>query len=241
VPPAEHVPAGTVHEFKGLSIYVAGAENKSTKCVVVIPEVFGWAGRTKEIADTLATKLGCLVIMPDFMHGQAWSLTNDWATFGTWIGQWNWNHLSNEMFNIAVPFAENLGAVYFGIIGFCWGSWVGVNTCSSTKFRAGVYAHPSHTKLLEILGQNTDEVLTAINCPQLVMNSNGEPPSVLAGGAQEVLLRASGKACAPHHIFRDFPDMEHGWVTRGSLDEASIHRDYFLAMDAAVAFFRAHL
>jgi hypothetical protein len=59
------------------------------------------------------------------------------------------------------------------------------------------------------------------------MNSNGEPPSVLAGraarlrsilfslpvvfktlflgGAQEVLLRASGKACAPHHIFRDFP------------------------------------
>ncbi len=55
---------------------------------------------------------------------------------------------------------------------------------------AGVYAHPryflqrnvwifcykliknftagSHTKLLEILGQNTDEVLTAINCPQLV-------------------------------------------------------------------------
>jgi len=42
-------------------------------------------------------------------------------------------------------------------------------------------------------------------------------------------------------FFKDFPDMSHGFVSRGDISDPKVARDVRAAVDLAVSFFKKHL
>jgi len=68
--PTDYAPLGTTSSLpNGCPIYTSAPTTNTTKAVIVLPEVFGWAGRLKGICDSLANE-GFLAIMPDCHRGK---------------------------------------------------------------------------------------------------------------------------------------------------------------------------
>ncbi len=54
-------------------------------------------------------------------------------------------------------------------LGTCWGSYVVVRLSSYTDFKAGVSLHPSHSPIIDMLGESEEDILKDIKCPQMFM------------------------------------------------------------------------
>lgn len=67
-PPEDYKPRGMDEFLEDLPVYVAG--QPGPKAVVVLPEIFGFAGRLKGICDTLADE-GYFVVMVDSFRGDS--------------------------------------------------------------------------------------------------------------------------------------------------------------------------
>ena len=61
-----------------------------------------------------------------------------------------------------LPYAEDHGCTTFGAIGTCWGSYMVVRMSAHPKMLAGVSMHPSHSPIMENLGENEEEILKEI-------------------------------------------------------------------------------
>jgi len=191
-------------------------------------------GRTKQIADEYALK-GFLAVVPDFFGANALS---DLSQVGGWIKQWTWDRIGPQIDTI-VHHLQAHGFTKLGSVGFCWGTWPVFVTSASGNFSAGVSFHPSHPRLCDALGFDESELTNAVKCPQLLAPAGNDGPSLKEGGLEHQILskKPFGKDC----IFREFPDMAHGWVNRGDLSDPKVARDVRAAIDLSVSFFRKHL
>ena len=61
-----------------------------------------------------------------------------------------------------LPYAEGNGCETFGAIGTCWGSYMVIRMAAHPKMLAGVSMHPSHSPIMENLGENEEEILNEI-------------------------------------------------------------------------------
>ena len=61
-----------------------------------------------------------------------------------------------------LPYAEGNGCKTFGAIGTCWGSYLVVRMAAHPKMLAGVSMHPSHSPIMENLGENEEEILNEV-------------------------------------------------------------------------------
>ena len=100
--------------------------------------------------------------------------------------------------------------------------------------------HPSHDKLIPLVGQNETEVLSQVVAPQLFMTEGktwvpgGVSDSLKAGGIAEEIL-------GDKITFEEFNDMEHGWTVAGDLSDQNIARDVEKAKNLAMDFFKKYL
>merc|ERR1712060_885150 len=101
-------------------------------------------------------------------------------------------------------------------------------------FKCGVGPHPS-TKLEGVFGGDEQAMMEKVNMPMLLMPAGNDPDNLKEGGAlAEDVAKKGGKSVT-------FPEMSHGWVARGDLNDATVARDVKAAMELAVPFFKEKL
>jgi len=84
------------------------------------------------------------------------------------------------------------------------------------------------------MGEEEKDILQNIKCPQLFMPAGNDPPTVKPGGLGCDVLGDKLEII-------EFPDMMHGWTTRGDMSDAKVNRDVKKAVQAAIDFFKKHV
>jgi len=219
-------------------MYSVGADSK--KGVIVIPEIFGiHGGRLKAICDRIAGA-GFVVVMPDLMRGDSWAKHSSGdMTIPEWLKRFPWEKVSKDLTATVYPHLAAKGVESFGMMGFCWGSWVVLKASGTGKLSAGVSAHPSHSKIEPLWGGTEEKLFEAVQCPQLIMAAANDPDLHKPGGLDEKELKKKpfGDKC----IVREFARQQHGWVPRGDISDAVIAEDVEAALSLTLEFFRTNL
>ena len=121
-----------------------------------------------------------------------------------------------------------------GAVGFCWGASAVARLLSDSEAATlplqivgGIGFHPS------LRGAEGKTLVANVNRPLLLAPAGDDPAAVQPGGelGQSLIGRfgASSVVC--------FPEMRHGWMTRGPLSDSAIARDYSLGMKLLVEWF----
>uniref|UniRef100_A0A2P2I639 Protein AIM2-like n=1 Tax=Hirondellea gigas TaxID=1518452 RepID=A0A2P2I639_9CRUS len=243
---SSYVPRGELIKLGDLSCYSIGSGQSA---VIVIPDIYGYAGgRMRLIADQLAD-CGYRVIMPKLLpydkgeEGDGWPasipLEGRVAELLKWMGNYPWaSQIEPPLFKEVIPFLEKNGCTKIGMIGFCWGGWVNFHASASDKITCAVSCHPS-VQMEGMFGSNEVELARKIKCPQVLMPAGGDPDNLKPGGEVVKVLEAAsfGKDC----VFHPFPEMNHGWVCRGDVSKPEVQRDVKAALEIAINFFGKHL
>merc|ERR1712106_428425 len=128
---------------------------------------------TKEWADFLAEKGGYTVLIPDWFRGNN---APPGKLDPTWLAQvTNWTSIQADWEKTILPYLETklTKPLSIGLIGTCWGSYPVVFLSRFDNIKCGISMHPSHDKLINLVGQSESEVLSKIVAPQLFMTEGG--------------------------------------------------------------------
>ena len=218
---------GEVVDLGGLDIYVVG---NGRKCIIWNYDIFGFdSGRSRQLCDIFAAE-GFTVIMPDYFRGtsegDAQFNANDMA---------DWSNLKQDWEQKIRPYAvESKGAETFGTIGTCWGSYMTIRLSTYPMVVAGVSMHPYHSTMMKKLGEDEEEIMRRVGNKQLIMPSGGDDDNVKPGGLAERIL-------GDRVEILEFPEMIHGWTTRGQLEDEKVNRDVKKAVNKAIQFFKTNL
>jgi dienelactone hydrolase len=207
----------------------------SKKAIIVLPEVFCWEGRLKGICDQLNAE-GYYAILPDIMRGDTMSQVAEDGKMD-FLTKWaTWGNIEADVKCIFDHLAA-LGAESIGAIGFCWGAWV-IHRASAAGFplKAGAGCHPS-VKLEGFTGGSPEALAQQVQCPMLFAAAGNDPDNVKVGGDVSKILMER----FPTSVIQDYPDMSHGWVSRGDILEANVARDAKAALALCLTFFKSNL
>jgi len=226
---SEYSEIGEVLNLGDLPIYLVGS---GEKCIVWNYDIFGFdTGRTRQLCDYFANQ-GYMVVLPDYYRGELFVPGNP-GIFDFLKRVSNWTSIQNDWSRVK-EFMLEKGANTFGTIGTCWGSYPVVRLSTLPDFKAGVSMHPSHSPIMAKLDENESDILKEVKSPQLMMPSKTDSANVKTGGLAEQIL-------GDNVTIIEFPEMSHGWTTRGKLSDPAIHRDVHLAISEALNFFNKHL
>ncbi|KAL3472489.1 dienelactone hydrolase [Aspergillus californicus] len=216
-----------------ISLCVIG--NRSSKRgVVLIYDIFGLYPQTKEGAALLSRELDCLVIIPDFFHGDAAKI--DWVGMDTDEKRSSmmafFQAKANPVKNLAVlsdvmghtkslyPQVEN-----WGILGLCWGAKLAaLASGSDSRFTVSAQAHPS---LLDVADAK------AVTIPHICLSSSDEPADVLEQYEKEIQTASE---------FELYPTMFHGWMgARANLEDEHNAKEFQRGYKQISSFFNSRL
>ena len=82
-------------------------------------------------------------------------------------------------------------------------------------------------------------IISNIQCPQMSLPAGNDKAYFKEGGAAEQLL--SGKPFANDCVFRTFPSMKHGFVSRGDVSDSDVQAAVDEALGLLRKFFATHL
>jgi dienelactone hydrolase len=221
-----------------MTAWVCG-QAQDGKAIIFNYDIYGLnSGRSKAVAEELAAA-GYLVVMPDYFRGRT-ADTEDWK--GLAIDHANWKAMADDFKTTLDYILANGGqAGHIGTIGFCWGTWPVVKQSSYPEIAGGAHCHPSHPGIVNFNkdGETEAKVIEAITCPQLLLPSKQEGPTVRPGGLADTTF--ASKPFAGQCKIVEFDTMSHGWVSRGDLSDPAIAKGYADAMTEIKAFFAAVL
>merc|ERR1712136_1459 len=226
-------PKGVITRRNDMDIYHVG-EAADGKCIIWNYDIFGInGGRTKMFCDLMAEN-GFLVVLPDFYRDGKFQDPRQPGTVEFLKEHTQWSKLKKDFEEIVLPFAKEHGALSFGAIGTCWGSYMVLRECAFHGFKAGISMHPSHSPISGFLGEDETDILKAVQCHQLFMPAGNDHANVKPGGLGDTILGDLLEIL-------EFPDMTHGWTTRGDMADVTVNRDVKKAAQAALDFFKKHV
>lgn len=228
---ANYTPKGTTQNLGDLPVYTVG---QGDKAILIISDIFGPdGGRTKLICDQLADA-GFLVVLPDLFKGDFWK-SEDFNGLMDWFPKYMWNNLEDNFAKHIYPFLETKGVKSTGIVGFCWGVYVAFHASESGKFKAGVGFHPTLDKFPE----SAQQLAELVACPYLLVPAGNDPDIVKEGGDVEKILKA--KPFGDKVQVQTFPDVNHGWMPRGDINQPEVANRYKEGMELAIKYFKENL
>jgi len=231
--PDAYVAKGKVERRGDIDLYVVGTA-EGGKCIIWNYDIFGFnGGRTKMLCDIIAQN-GFLVVMPDYYRDGRFQDPTKPGTMEFLKEHTQWSKLKKDVDDVVLPFAEGLGAKSFGAIGTCWGSYMVVRLGAYPDFKAGVSMHPSHSPISGLVGEEEKDLLDPIRCHQLFMPAGQDHANVKPGGLGAKILGNKLEIV-------EYPEMAHGWTTRGDVAIANVKRDVKKAINEAIAFFKKHV
>jgi len=231
-------PTGSMETFNNMTFYTVG---EGKECVVFNYDIKGIHNtRTKLLCDLIARQ-GYQVMLPDYFHNEYY----DFATMGPQgIYAFMAKHnnpvkLTGDIEERVLPYGESKGCTSYKVIGTCWGTYMVLRFSSYPAVKAGISMHPSHPNMLLAQGVNvTDFLRENVQCPQLYLVAGDDPDSVKTGGEEQRIL-------GDKLTIVEFPDMSHGWTTRGDLTDPNIRAGTLKAMNKMMDFLKnsaaAHL
>jgi len=260
-----YIPKGGMEDLEGTPCYIVG---QGSRGILVAHDAFGLdSGRTLEICDLLASKLGVIVAAPQFWRdgaagGRKGARAIEDAFHPTpetsccqmpslyaqaaWhlpsfirdFKKHNWEIVSPAVHDHVLPEMRRRGAAKVAALGFCWGGWLVAHASASKDICCGVTFHPSQVEVCRFTGESFDELCEGIACPQMLLAAGPDQQDVKEGGKEFEALQAT--SFADECVFRTFDAMKHGWVNRGSLEDVEVARDYNQAMELACNFLTKH-
>ena len=231
----EYSPRGQVVDVSGTEVYISRPAGAVSTALILIPDIWGInGGRHKAVCDTMADR-GFLAVSAEPFGDDAWKANDVGEGFVDWAKKYPYEKVEDSVLK-AFQTAKAEGATRFTAMGFCWGCWCMFHAIASPKFAefniaSAVSFHPSCQ--LEGFFGGTPEGLTAtVKVAKMhVMPAGNDPEMYLEDGAITKALQANGVDVT----VTPFPDMIHGWVPRGDLDDDKVHRDVKKALDLAEA------
>jgi len=227
----DYVPSGEmVTVGENLPCYVARPSGSCTSAIVMFTDMFGvHTGRHKQLCDELALE-GFLVICPDFFYGAPYmkKVPSYGITLGcfcqffclvicksfekkTRIHGWDVS-LRAKVEGQVVPWLRSQGAQKLASVGFCWGSYGAMKSCTLADFSCGISFHPSVDGFCKATGEDDLAVCRDIKCPHVVVVTKNEPDRWKPGGAAQ----AACEEVTPCKVsFKLEAEMQHGFMTRG--------------------------
>ena len=85
-----------------------------------------------------------------------------------------------------------------------------------------------------IFGGNPAKVAEKVKCPILLMPAGNDPPIYRTGGDVLETLKSNNSKSN----FIDFPNMQHGWVSRGDVSDPDTKEAVQKALTEAFTFFQ---
>jgi dienelactone hydrolase len=254
---------GEVVTFNGVPCYLKGA---GANCIVVGHDIMGIdSGLTQAICDELARDLECMVVIPTFWPSGAPGGPEaarpverlfDPVGESVWTFPWcvllllynlpaflrdmrgtGWAVVRPKLMDSVLPALRERGAARFGLLGFCWGGWAVMHASAEPDFRCAVSCHPA-IQQAAMVDEKEQDIFAAIVCPQLLLVSHKDAPSVQPGGAAVQTLSAKpfGADCDVC-VFTQ----PHGWMNRGDPADPAVKRDQDECYARMLAFFTKHL
>lgn len=150
-----------------------------------------------------------------------------------WFKEQTYDKVGPDVKACAKFLSEKTNGQALGVVGFCYGSWLLAKASSmgDVDFACAIGYHPS-TKLEAFFGGD-----------EIAMLNNGikMPTKFLsAGNDSEIYNDKNGKGKAALEKSGggvvEFPDMLHGWVSRGDVSDVEVKHDVQKAMDLTVEF-----
>ncbi|CAD7958258.1 unnamed protein product [Amoebophrya sp. A25] len=219
-----------------IPIYVSG-DAATGKGVIVLPEIFGFEGRLKNICDTIAEN-GYFVVMPDCHRGDS---AKGKENIPAWVKECDDKNPVTKDLAKVVSYFESKGvpATSLSAIGHCWGTWAWVQGVAEgdLKLRCGLGPHPSIKLEQFAFGRSQEDMCKkAVEkaggaLPVLLITAGNDPPNVKAGGELVEILKAE--------TF-DFPEQQHGWFSRGDVSNPEVKAAVEKTMTMVVEFLKKH-
>jgi len=124
-----------------------------------------------------------------------------------------------------------------GVLGFCYGSWLlsKVSSTGDVDFDCAVGCHP--TTILEnaVFGRDENAMMDALKQPTSFLWAGNDSDSYTGEGAcKKAIEKTGGKV-------HEFPDMLHGWVSRGDVADPAVKAGVETAMTSICEFFAANM
>eukprot|EP00985_Skeletonema_marinoi_P033269 scaffold40890_cov146-Skeletonema_marinoi.AAC.1 len=141
----------------------------------------------------------------------------------------------------------NINSSDVGVAGFCWGVWAMTKACEMKLFRCAVGFHPS-IKIESMVFGGDQEAITkkaADNAPILLCVAGNDLDNLKpsqGGALANIIAKSKTKdtgdndKAAPRCV--EFPEMMHGWVSRGDTSIEKVKEDAEAALNLSVDFLR---
>ena len=106
---------------------------------------------------------------------------------------------------------------------------------ASYPLKCGVGIHPSLQVESAVHGDDESAMIDSIRIPILFLTAGDDDDRLKPGGVYARAVEREGGRCV------NFPEMRHGWTTRGDLGVPGVRRDAELALTLAVDFLGKNL
>jgi carboxymethylenebutenolidase len=236
---------GTVVTLDSVQLYLAPIAGSPEKAILIFPDVWGWnGGRVRAIADSLGAQ-GYIVAVGKFLSPPHQGGTDGDAlppggAFDLgWMSGFPWP-IQKPKADAALAHLRSLGAKRIGVLGFCYGGhpacWA---SSENADIACGAVLHPSMQLEAGAFGGKVEPLLESVRCPFLLAPAGNDLPMWSADG--EFGQALSRSTCGAEHVFKPFPEMQHGWSCRGNVEDPKVKRDVGIVMEDVLTFFAKHL
>lgn len=236
---------GSVVSKDGFEYYINKATENPTSAIILCPDIWGWnGGRVRAIADHFAGTY--MVVIPKYLNpvfeggtdGDAMSPSSQFNM--DWIKQFPWS-VQKPKLDAAIAMCKAEGITKIGVFGFCYG---GHPACWASQenpdlVTCGVVFHPSMQLETFAFGGDTAELLKKVNCPFLICPAGNDMENWGEDTAFGNALKSGPKGA--ECLWKNYPDMAHGWTCRGDLADEKVVRDVEASMKEAADFAAKYL
>lgn len=199
------------------------------------------SGRSKQDADHLG-RLGYAVLLLDLTDGDWIGLQPTRDGMLEWLRKYDFDSYLGPRIDDAVEYLKSgVGVEQLVSYGYCWGAWVGARLSAREQpvIQGHVSFHPSwhHENTLHGDGE-AEKLAERVGVPQLLLSASNDADFVRANGSVHKILANRPVTVSAHSDVVDFPDVNHGWVIRGDLEQPEVKAAVAKAWHAAVKFFQ---
>jgi len=157
--------------------------------------------------------------------GVAWIASNSYSKIGPCV-QAATNFLKSK-----VPDKK------IGALGYCFGTWsfCKASAIGDVKLDCAVGCHPTTILEKAVFGGDEDAMMASLPQPTAILWAGNDDASYTKGGSNAKAVEATGG------MVEEYPDMLHGWVSRGDVADPAVKAGVEKALATIEGFFEKHL
>lgn len=209
----------TIDLGEGLKVYEAGT---GTKALVLFEDIFGTeSGRHRTLADTFAS-FGYIVYLPELLDPVYQGSIEDMPKLLEALQKQKIATIKSRYERLSQHIKAE-GADQVLAVAFCWGVWAAFRVSAdfgNIKAIAGI--HPS-LNVENFYGGKEIDLVQSVKCPAFLYSCSNDQPGTKKGGEYVKIL--ADKFGDDKTGSEEFPEQQHGFVTRGDLKSEAVKRD----------------